>query len=93
MIEKPILELINISKAFEETYALDQIGFSLKPGEVHALVGENGAGKSTLIRIIAGVHQPDSGQLLLSLLNLTDRMRLKKKIMVAMELATERITV
>ncbi|WP_026369335.1 sugar ABC transporter ATP-binding protein [Kallotenue papyrolyticum] len=58
-----LLELRGISKRFGGIQALDSVDFSLRRGEVMALVGENGAGKSTLIKIIAGVHQPDSGTL------------------------------
>jgi rhamnose transport system ATP-binding protein len=54
-------ELRGISKRFGATQALDDVSFDLLPGEIHALVGENGAGKSTLVKILAGVHQPDSG--------------------------------
>lgn len=57
----PILELENISKSFPGVKALDNVQFSLEAGEVHALLGENGAGKSTLIKIISGVHKPDTG--------------------------------
>ncbi|GHV91356.1 ribose import ATP-binding protein RbsA [Spirochaetia bacterium] len=60
-----ILELHHISKAFPGVKALDDVHFDLKSGEIHALMGENGAGKSTFIKIITGVHRPDSGDLLL----------------------------
>lgn len=57
----PRAELRGISKRFAATQALDNVSLELVPGEVHGLVGENGAGKSTLVKILAGVHQPDSG--------------------------------
>ena len=60
----PILELRNVSKSFPGVKALDDIGFDVLPGEVHALLGENGAGKSTLIKIVSGVHRPDLGVVL-----------------------------
>jgi ABC-type sugar transport system ATPase subunit len=50
-----------ISRRFPGVLALDDVDFDVRPGEVHALVGENGAGKSTLINILAGVHQPSAG--------------------------------
>ena len=56
-----ILQLHKISKTFPGVKALDEIEFSLKPGEVHCICGENGAGKSTLIKIISGAYQPDEG--------------------------------
>jgi rhamnose transport system ATP-binding protein len=62
---QPRAELRGISKRFAATQALDNVSLDLLPGEVHALVGENGAGKSTLVKILAGVHQPDSGTILL----------------------------
>jgi rhamnose transport system ATP-binding protein len=62
---QPRAELRGISKRFAATQALDDVSLDLLPGEVHALVGENGAGKSTLVKILAGIHQPDSGTILL----------------------------
>jgi len=60
-----ILELDNISKTFPGVKALSKVKFNLRAGEVHALIGENGAGKSTFIKVITGVHQPDSGEIFL----------------------------
>ena len=59
----PILEIRNISKSFGPVKALTGIDFALAEGEIHALCGENGAGKSTLMNIIAGVLQPDEGDI------------------------------
>lgn len=63
---EPILEMRNISKRFDATQALEDVTFALRPGEVHALLGENGAGKSTLIKIMTGIHKPDTGEILLN---------------------------
>ena len=60
-----ILELKDVVKTFGGVKALNGVHFQLKRGEIHALMGENGAGKSTFIKVITGVHQPDSGIMLL----------------------------
>ena len=52
-----------LRKSFPGVQAIDQGSFELKQGEIHALVGENGAGKSTMIKVMTGVHQPDTGEL------------------------------
>ena len=64
MTPSPIIELRGIAKAFAGIRVLEQVSFDVRPGEVHALLGENGAGKSTLIKIMGGVHQADEGQIL-----------------------------
>src|SRR6185369_1609163 len=56
-----VLSIEAISKSFTGVQALDDVSISFAAGEIHALMGENGAGKSTLIKIITGVHRPDSG--------------------------------
>jgi galactofuranose transport system ATP-binding protein len=62
----PVLEAVGLDKSFAGVRALRGVDFSLRAGEVHALVGENGAGKSTLIKVITGVYRPDSGAVRLS---------------------------
>jgi ABC-type sugar transport system ATPase subunit len=58
-----LLRMRGVTKSFPGVRALDGVDFDVRPGEVHALVGENGAGKSTLMHILAGVQQPDSGSI------------------------------
>ncbi len=60
-----VLEAQAISKHFDGVFALDGADLQVRPGEIHALLGENGAGKSTLIKILTGVYTPDSGRVLL----------------------------
>jgi ribose transport system ATP-binding protein len=57
----PLIALKQISKSFGSAKVLHEVDFALMPGSVHALTGENGAGKSTMMKILAGVHRPDSG--------------------------------
>ncbi|QND54851.1 sugar ABC transporter ATP-binding protein (plasmid) [Phyllobacterium sp. 628] len=59
--EPGLLTVEGICKSFIGFKALDGVDFTIRPGEVHALLGENGAGKSTLIKVLTGVHQPDAG--------------------------------
>ncbi|GAB0116280.1 sugar ABC transporter ATP-binding protein [Acidisoma sp. 7E03] len=61
---EPLLRLEGITKRFPGVLALDDVGFDLRRGEVHALCGENGAGKSTLMKIISGVQKPDDGRII-----------------------------
>lgn len=63
---KSLLNLNEITKTFPGVTALDQVSFDIRPGEVHALVGENGAGKSTLMKVLAGLYQPDGGEIVLN---------------------------
>lgn len=63
VIDSPILELNNISKSFSGVPALTNVTFDIRPGEVHALLGENGAGKSTLMNIATGTLPPSSGEI------------------------------
>lgn len=60
-----ILKMEGICKSFPGVRALHNVGFALRKGEIHALMGENGAGKSTLIKIITGVYEKDAGQIVL----------------------------
>ena len=58
-----VLTMRGISKLFPGTRALDNVDFTLRRGEIHALMGENGAGKSTLIKVLTGVHEKDGGSI------------------------------
>src|SRR5947207_11731465 len=59
------LTMTGIRKAFGPTAALRGVDLDLRPGEVHALVGENGAGKSTLMKVLSGAVAPDAGRMML----------------------------
>lgn len=73
MNENFILELDNISKEFPGVKALDDVTLKVRPGTVHALMGENGAGKSTLMKCLFGIYKPDNGEIKLNgkLVNIT----------------------
>ncbi len=60
-----ILEMVDVSKSFPGVQALKDVSFRLRPGTVHALMGENGAGKSTLMKCLIGLYQMNSGKILL----------------------------
>src|SRR5215207_11040108 len=60
---RPLVQLRGISKRYGELLANDAIDLSIRPGEIHALLGENGAGKSTLVKILYGVIEPTAGEI------------------------------
>ena len=60
---KVLLTMRHIKKEFPGVLALNNVDFTLRKGEIHALMGENGAGKSTLIKILTGVYQMDAGSI------------------------------
>jgi D-xylose transport system ATP-binding protein len=62
--DTPLLQLRGISKSFGSVQALTDVDLEVRGGEVMALVGDNGAGKSTLVKCVAGIHAPDSGEIL-----------------------------
>src|SRR5215207_7769642 len=64
MAAAPLLEARQVSKSFGAVAAVRDVSFPLYAGEAHALVGENGAGKSTIVKMLAGVHRPDTGAVL-----------------------------
>ncbi|GGV35463.1 sugar ABC transporter ATP-binding protein [Streptomyces longisporoflavus] len=61
--EPPLLTMSGITKSFPGVRALDGVDLQVQAGEVHCLLGQNGAGKSTLIKVLAGAHQPDDGEI------------------------------
>ena len=68
-----LLSMHGIDKGFPGVQALQGVDFTLREGEIHAIVGENGAGKSTLIKILTGVERPDAGTITLAGQDITVR--------------------
>ncbi len=62
-VSEYLLEMKGICKSFPGVQALQNVDFNLKPGEIHALLGENGAGKSTLIKVLGGIYPPEAGRI------------------------------
>ncbi|HTW95349.1 MAG TPA: ATP-binding cassette domain-containing protein, partial [Tepidisphaeraceae bacterium] len=60
-----LIELLSITKTFAGVTALNGASLAIQRGQCHGLLGENGAGKSTLGKILAGIHRPDSGRILI----------------------------
>ena len=79
-----ILKMVNITKRFAGITALDRVQFSCSKGEVHVLAGENGAGKSTILKILAGLHLADEGELYFHLGRI-NRKEIKKRILDVMD--------
>ena len=66
MEQGSVLEMRGIYKTFPGVKALQNVDFTLKKGEIHALMGENGAGKSTLIKVLTGVEEFETGQIMIT---------------------------
>ena len=64
-IQAPALEMRGITKRYPGVVANDDINIEVRPGEIHALLGENGAGKTTLMNVLYGLAKPDEGEILL----------------------------
>ncbi|RUY08981.1 sugar ABC transporter ATP-binding protein, partial [Mesorhizobium sp. M2A.F.Ca.ET.040.01.1.1] len=60
-----LVQLRGVSKDFRGVLAISDVNLDVRPGEIHAILGENGAGKSTLMKVLAGVYQPSSGEMVL----------------------------
>ena len=65
MEKDSVLEMRHIYKTFPGVKALQNVDFTLKKGEIHALMGENGAGKSTLIKVLTGVEEFETGEIMI----------------------------
>ena len=70
-----LVEIKNVSKSFPGTLANDKVSFNIRSNSVHALLGENGAGKSTLVKILYGILEHDSGEIIFD----NDKFSIKKR--------------
>ena len=75
-----MIEVIDVSKAFGDFKALDNINIKIKKGTIHGIIGENGAGKTTLLQMLAGVYDVEKGKILVEGENVYDNNKVKKKI-------------
>lgn len=75
-----MIEVIDVSKAFGDFKALDNINIKIKKGTIHGIIGENGAGKTTLLQMLAGVYDVEEGKILVEGENVYDNNKVKKKI-------------
>ena len=75
-----MIEIRNVSKAFEDSKAVDNVSVSIKENTVFGLIGTNGAGKSTVLRMLAGVLEPDEGEIAIDGLPVFDNVEAKRKL-------------
>ena len=75
-----MIEIRNVTKAFDSIKAVDKVSVSIKENTVFGLIGTNGAGKSTVLRMVAGVLEPDEGEIAIDGIPVYDNMEAKSKI-------------
>jgi ABC-2 type transport system ATP-binding protein len=75
-----MIEIINVTKKFDEFVALDNVTLTIEKGTAYGLIGSNGAGKSTLLRLLSGVYQVDSGQVLIDGQIVYDNAKIKERV-------------
>jgi ribose transport system ATP-binding protein len=83
--DRLVLHMRGVSLSFGAVRALEDVEFELRKGEVMALVGENGAGKSSLVKILAGIHRPDSGTIELEGATYSDLVGVKAPVAVVQQ--------
>lgn len=75
-----MITVSNLSKGYNKTLAVNNISFTINPGEIHGIIGENSAGKTTIIKCITGIYRPDSGSITLDGKDIFDNVDAKKRI-------------